>query len=405
MQALALILAALCSALLGAGLMWREYHAPPGRLSSVPSGARVQVQVGGTWRDPGGIETYTPTDAAVKPPLQLSAFGHRTVELESLPAGPVSLPSQGWYLALMATPWLSSAVCLALIPILRAQQVSVLEGKARETARQEGIEPGMHVGPYLIEKRLGAGTQAEVFLAHDSERNPVAVKVLMLALCKNKEFRTRFEREVDTCSRLDHPRVVKTLRWSVIEGRYWMAQPYLAGGTLAEAIPPDGLPEARCRELLLGIAEGLAYAHGKKVIHRDLKPANVLLDGAGLPVIADFGLARVGRYETITHTDVVLGTPAYMAPEQGEGQRVTELSDLYSVGVLAYQLVTGGTPFSGDVVQVIIQHITTPAPSVLQKKPQTSPQLAAIIARLLEKVPEKRFASAQELVTALRALP
>lgn len=401
MQAVWLLVAALCSALLGAGLLWREFHFEPGRLSSVPSGARVEILQAGLWRNPG---LFTPTDAPLTAPIQLSLLGHRTVKLDAIPDQPVSLPIQGWYMGLLGLPWIGSAVCLALIPMLRKQSLAIREAQAKETVRQEGVEPGMHVGPYLLEKRLGAGTQAEVFLGHDSSGQPVAVKILTAALCKDKEFRTRFEREVDTCARLDHPRVVKTLRWSVIEGRYWMAQPYLPGGTLADAIPEGGLPEARCREIMLCLAEGLAYAHQRRVIHRDLKPANVLLDSEGLPVIVDFGLARAGRYETITHTDVVLGTPAYMAPEQGEGKRVTEASDLYSLGVLGYHIVTGELPFTGELVQVIIQHITTPPPSITAKRPDVSAAFAALIHRLLEKEPEKRPASAKDVCAALKAL-
>jgi len=264
---------------------------------------------------------------------------------------------------LLGVPWLLSAALALLARRLEGQQQVLEAVQLQEQLPPQELKPGSEIGPYVIRDRLGEGSQAEVFLAEQKDGTRVAVKVLFRHICKDPEFRTRFEREVDAGMRLAHLRIIRVLRWSLLEGRYWMAQPYCARGSLADEIDGKPLPEQRCRQILTGLAEALAYAHQRKIVHRDMKPSNVLLDDQGLPVLADFGIARAGRYETITQQDCVLGTPAYIAPEQAQGYPVTPLCDLYSLGVLGYEMMTGRLPFEGEVVQMLIAHISEPPPT------------------------------------------
>lgn len=378
-------------------------------LNSQPAGASVRV-----WQSPQSPPRadlaqhwatvgYTPARVDFKRPVGLFLSGHRPVILKSAPAGPVVLHPTPAYRLLLALPWLVSLACLAALALLARQARLVDEGEEQEHIRTAGLNPGMWVGPYQVEKHIGSGGQADVFLAQDADGKAVALKVMAESMSKDQESRTRFEREVDSGSRLTHPNIIPTLRWSVLEGRYWMAQPFMAGGSLAERVGRE-LPERQVIDWLTDICCGLDYAHQQRTIHRDLKPHNVLLDGNGRAVLADFGLARGRRYETITATGVVMGTPAYMAPELVQGGTATAVSDLYSVGVIGYELLTGETPFRGEVVEVLLAHLNQTPPPLSSRRPDIQPGLVAIVERLMEKDPLRRFDSALEVVRALESL-
>jgi serine/threonine-protein kinase len=305
---------------------------------------------------------------------------------------------------MLLAPWAVAAGCGWAAHKIRQQARSVEQAAHQEQVRQEGIEPGMWVGPYRVDKAIGAGAQADVFLARDESGQAVALKIMSASISKDRESRTRFEREADSGSRFDHPNVIRILRWSILDGRLWMAQPYLAGGSLADRLRPGGMPIEQVLGWLQDIAAGLSYAHQRKVIHRDLKPHNVLLDENGRAVLADFGLARAARYETITGDQDLLGSPAYMAPEQIQGQQVTVFSDLYSLGIIGYELLTGSPPFMGEIIKVLMSHVSDTPPSVAKLRPDAPPRLVQLIEQLLAKEPTDRPQSAAEVTRVLESL-
>lgn len=405
-----LLLPAFVAAATGAYLLHLEStpsRGEAGFLNSQPAGAAVKVWQSepparpdlNQWAPLG----YTPLQVSYQRPVGLFLAGHRPVVLAEPPTGPVRLSPTPAYRLALALPWLASLACLTALGLLWRQARLVEAGEEAEQVRTVGLNPGMWVGPYQVERRIGSGGQADVFLARDQSGREVALKVMGEGLSRDQESRTRFEREVDAGTRFDHPNVIPTLRWSVLEGRYWMAQPYLAGGSLAQRVVPD-LPERQIIDWLIDICAGLDYAHRQGTIHRDLKPHNVLLDERGRAVLADFGLARGRRYETITATGVVLGTPAYISPEQVQGQPASPLSDLYSVGVIGYELLTGDPPFQGEVVQVLVAHLNQTPPPLSARRPDVQPGLIAVVERLMEKEPGRRFASALEVLRQLESL-
>lgn len=403
-------------------LTWHELQPPasalPGQLLSHPAASQVEFwQKGangeGAWAPgpPGMMRpplslSKLPTQGGTLRPIRLRAWGHRDVVLAQPGEGVVSLPLAPWYLAALTAVWLGVLAFPAAHVALERRRDVVEQGAFQEKLRVEGVEPGQWVGPYKLERLLGHGSQAEVYLAHDETGLPVALKILSSQVSRDREFRIRFEREVAESLKFSHPGVVKTLRWSVFAGRLWMAQTCLPGGTLEEHLGAGQVSQARCLELLIGICEALVYVHARNIVHRDLKPANILLDEHGRPVLADFGMARARKYETITQTATVLGTPAYMAPEQGQGlkEEIGPVSDLYSLGVIAYELLSGTLPFSGDVVAVIIAHISTPVPSLRLRRPDLDPQLERVIEGLLQKQTTRRTPSATALLAQLRQI-
>ncbi len=379
---------------------WTTSSGTPNQLRSQPAGATVRV-----WQDtnPPGWSTLGSTPLLVSDynysrRVGLFLWGHRPSLHEKAPTGVVRLAPTPAYLALLACPWLVSLGSMLAWWAGRQQSGPAHAVQAEpESKVPGGVEPGDKLGPYWLEKRIGEGAQGEVFLARDDQGQELTVKVMSASLTRDRESRTRFEREVDVGTRLDHPNVIRTLRWSISDGRYWMAQPYYAGGSLASQITP-GLAEAQIIAWMRDICAGLAYAHGQHTIHRDLKPQNILLDASGRAVVADFGLARGARYETITGDSTVLGTPGYMAPEQVQGQPVTALSDLYSLGVIGFELVNGSRPFHGELIQVLMAHISQPPPPL---RPDISNGLKEVITRLLDKDPSRRFPSATQVDEAL----
>jgi serine/threonine-protein kinase len=171
------------------------------------------------------------------------------------------------------------------------------------------------------------------------------------------------------------------------------------GGTLKGLLEERGaLPPEEARRFLVQLAEGLAYAHSKGITHRDFKPENVLLDEDGEPVIADFGMARAARYQTITREDTTLGTPAYMPPEQVQGLRPDHRADLYSLGVVGYQMLAGRLPFDFDLINTMVAHMNAEPPPLPAELPQ---DLVEVVMRLLRKAPDDRYASAREVRAAL----
>ncbi|MCA8921981.1 MAG: serine/threonine protein kinase, partial [Planctomycetes bacterium] len=261
------------------------------------------------------------------------------------------------------------------------------------------------VGPYTVLRELGRGSWGVVFLGSKPGEAPVAIKLLLEKGQADPEARARFEREAELAARIRHPGIVPLLRAGQEARGMYYAMEYVPGPTLKDHFAQRGrlLPEEAC-ELVATLAEALEAAHLQGVVHRDVKPANVILEAkTGRPRLADFGLARdTLRGSNLTQTRDVIGTPAYMAPEQFSGARVDARADVYALGVILYQALLGRLPYKADNV-VALQHqvLRGGYPSPLALRPDLPPALEPILARALARDPAQRFQSAGELADAL----
>src|SRR5439155_20982553 len=248
---------------------------------------------------------------------------------------------------------------------------------------------------------------SSVYKARDCllERN-VALKVLHPQYSDDAEYVERFRREARSVAQLSHPHIVTVIDRGEDGGQQFIVFEFIDGENLKQLIGRIGpLPVRRAVELALEIADALAFAHDHGLVHRDVKPQNVLLTPDGDAKVTDFGIARSLDVERgVTQTGTVLGTSNYLSPEQASGQPVTPATDVYSLGVVLYELLTGEVPFAGDnVVAVAMRHVNELPPSLLERRPDLPLRLAAAVERALEKDPARRFASMRDLATELRA--
>jgi predicted Ser/Thr protein kinase len=262
-------------------------------------------------------------------------------------------------------------------------------------------------GRYELEELVGTGGMSSVYRAHDRllERN-VALKVLHEQFTAEGDYVERFRREARAVAQLSHPNIVTVIDRGEHDDRQFIVFEYVDGENLKRLIEREGpLPEREAVRLGLQIARALGFAHGQGLIHRDVKPQNVLLNGDGRAKVTDFGIARsVEVRGGLTQTGTVMGTSDYISPEQARGSRVDAQSDIYSLGVVLYELLTGELPFPGDnFVAVAMRHINEPPPSVRAKRPELSPRLDAAIRRAMAKDSRDRFGSMDELCTELSA--
>ncbi len=258
-------------------------------------------------------------------------------------------------------------------------------------------------GRYRVLRRLGSGGMADVWLAEDTHlQRQVALKVLHRRYAQDREFVARFRREAESAAGLQHPNIVSVFDRGEFEGTYYIAMQYIEGPTLKQLIDRGLTPEQAVAEIRQ-VLEAARFAHRNGIVHRDLKPQNVIVDGEGKAVVTDFGIARAGVSE-ITQTGSVMGTPHYLSPEQAQGFDVTAVSDLYSIGVILYEALTGRVPFEADTaVAVAMKQVsqTPQRPSSINHR--VSPALDAIVMRALEKDPGERFQSADAFIAALDA--
>jgi serine/threonine-protein kinase len=272
---------------------------------------------------------------------------------------------------------------------------------------------------YEITGHLGAGGMGEVYLALDTKLGrKVALKVLPEELAEDPARLGRLQREAKALAALDHPGIVTIFSVEEAEGIHFLTMAYVEGETLGALIPADGMPVERVIELGAALADALRAAHERGIVHRDLKPGNVMVDSEGRLRVLDFGLARVdetvpmssqlstGTFEEpMTRQGMVLGTVPYMSPEQAEGKRVDFRSDLFSLGVVLYEMATGSRPFAGDTAASLISAILRDTPSsVTGVRPELPEELNRVIQRCLEKSPDARYPSAQEVSDTLGAL-
>jgi serine/threonine-protein kinase len=256
---------------------------------------------------------------------------------------------------------------------------------------------------YRILQRIGSGGMADVWLAEDTHlQREVALKVLHPRFAQDTEFVERFRREAEAAAGLQHPNIVAVYDRGEVDGTYYIAMQYLQGSTLKQLIDA-GLSPQEAAGLIRQVLEGARFAHRHGIVHRDLKPQNVIVDGEGKATVTDFGIAQAGVSE-ITQAGSVLGTPHYLSPEQAQGFEVTAVSDLYSVGVMLYEALTGRVPFEGDsAVAVAMKQVSQAPQRPSSIKPQVSPALDAVVMRALEKDPGQRFQSADAFIAALDA--
>ncbi|MDQ3507704.1 MAG: Stk1 family PASTA domain-containing Ser/Thr kinase, partial [Actinomycetota bacterium] len=259
---------------------------------------------------------------------------------------------------------------------------------------------------YRLLDKLGGGGMAKVYLAHDEILGrDVAVKVLREQFTDDEEFVERFRREARSAASLRHPSIVQIYdQGEADDGSHYMAMEYVSGGTLKERILARGrLSSDEAASVALKVAKALGAAHEKGVIHRDIKPQNVLLTEAGEPKVADFGIALAASAATISQTSRVLGTAGYMSPEQALGERACPRSDLYSLGVVLFEMLVGELPYEADTpVAVAVKHINEPPPPPGDVNGNVPASLGAITLKLLAKRPEDRYPDAAALADDLR---
>lgn len=267
----------------------------------------------------------------------------------------------------------------------------------------DGLLPGRYTGA----RPIGRGGMGEIYRATDTTLGrAVAIKLLAEGYGEDEQVRGRFTREALAAARLSgNPNIVAIFDVGEWAGRPYIVMEYLGGGSLAERLRAEGVqPPGRALAWLAQTAAALDAAHRAGIVHRDVKPANLLLDPHDVVHVADFGVASAAGLESLTQTGTVLGTASYLSPEQAQGERATPASDLYALGVVAFELLTGRRPFEGDSVAAeAAAHVTGEVPSVCDVNPQLPCELDAVFARALAKEPAARHGTAGELVASLRA--
>lgn len=272
-------------------------------------------------------------------------------------------------------------------------------------------------GRYEAVERLGRGGMAEVYKAYQASLDRyVAIKVMHPFLADDREFRERFEREARNVARLRHPNIVQVYDYDSVPSEespndlnHFMVMELIEGMTLKDYLQrPDleGLPLEEVLDIMHQAMSALAYAHGQGMIHRDLKPANLMIDKDGRVVLTDFGIAKILTGNQFTASGGMVGTPAYMSPEHGLGDVSDERSDIYSMGVILFEMVTGQLPYNADTpVATILKHVNEPFPDPLTINPALPKELVEVIVKSTQKDPTERYQTATEMLDALRKVP
>src|SRR5215216_6082424 len=260
-------------------------------------------------------------------------------------------------------------------------------------------------GRYRIIRRLGSGGMADVYCAEDTQLGrEVALKLLYRRFAEDEEFVERFRREASSAAGLQHPNVVQVFDRGEWDGTYYIAMEFLPGRNLKQVVRDHGaLDPSLAVDVVLQILKAARYAHRHGVIHRDIKPHNVIVDDEGRAKVTDFGIARAGASD-MTETGSIMGTAQYLSPEQAQGQAVSPQSDLYAIGIVLYELLTGRVPFDGESAVTIalkqVAEVPVPPSSYNLAVPA---ELDAVVLRALEKDPAARFMSAEEFIVALES--
>jgi serine/threonine protein kinase/tetratricopeptide (TPR) repeat protein len=259
---------------------------------------------------------------------------------------------------------------------------------------------------YRIEERIGEGGMGVVYRATDTKLGrQVALKFLPAFVAHNPDEKARFLREAQTASKLDHPNIATIFEVNEIDDKVFYAMSLVEGVTLKDLRRQGPVTQKQVLQIAIQVADGLAHAHEREVVHRDIKPQNIMVTVQGQVKILDFGLAKLGLQQSTRGTTSTAGTAAYLSPEQAQGEAATPRSDLFSLGVVLYELVTGEIPFKGDHPAAVLYSVVHEDPPPLERlAPDTPPALAAVIENLLTKDPARRTASATELAAQLRSI-
>ena len=264
---------------------------------------------------------------------------------------------------------------------------------------------GKNFGPYRVVEKLGEGGMAVVYRAfQESLGRYAAIKMLRSELARDEEFVNRFRREALAAANMDHPNILHVYDAGAAHGMYYIVMGFVDGGSLKDLIAQGPLDPEYAVAITIQLAEALDYAHRHGVIHRDVKPSNVLMTRDGRPMLTDFGIAKA-LYETeaLTRTGATIGTPEYMAPEQIQGQPVDGRTDIYALGIVLYEMLTGWAPFSAPTpVATLYKQVNEPPPPLGQVNIKVPGWLEGVVARAVAKRPELRYQQAGEFAEALR---
>src|SRR5262245_46105754 len=265
---------------------------------------------------------------------------------------------------------------------------------------------GSKLGPYELLEEVGRGGMATVYRAYDRKTDRfVAVKVIHRAIALDSKSMERFTREARLIARLEHPHILPVYDYDGQNDPPYIVIRYLPTGTLKDIMERGRLPFHEIAFLLGQVASALDYAHRQSVIHRDIKPSNIMVDGDGNGFLTDFGIARMTEGSTgasLTGTGMAIGTPGYMAPEQSLGVPIDGRADIYSLGVMVYEMLTGQVPFTAETpMAVILKHINDPVPEASRANPQLPASVNSVIMRSMAKRPEERYPTASDFARAL----
>jgi tRNA A-37 threonylcarbamoyl transferase component Bud32 len=261
-------------------------------------------------------------------------------------------------------------------------------------------------GRYEIKAEIGRGGMATVYHAYDPRfEREVAIKVLPREMLHDVQFRTRFEREAKIIAMLEHPAIVPVYDFGEQDGQPYFVMRYMTGGSLSDRMKNVPMSIQEAARILTHIAPALDDAHNKGIVHRDLKPGNILFDQFNEPYISDFGIAKLTEAQTNVTGSAIVGTPAYMSPEQAQGEPIDGRSDIYGLGVILFELLTGQQPYHGDTpMSVVVKQITDPVPHILDVKPDLPPDIEIIIEKAMAKDRNERFQNVKSLADALTAV-
>ena len=269
---------------------------------------------------------------------------------------------------------------------------------------QRALKDTIVDGRYRIQHRIGTGGMAEVYCATDQQLGRrVALKVLHERFAEDEDFVERFRREASAAAGLSHPNIVQVFDRGAWDGTYYIAMEFLEGRSVKHLIREEGpVDPDRAIDIAIGVLKAERFAHRRGVVHRDIKPHNVILDGEGRVKVTDFGIARAGASD-MTETGSIMGTAQYLSPEQAQGHALDHRSDLYSTGVLLYELLTGRVPFEAEsAVTIALKHVSEEPVPPRRVNPQIPPALEDVVMRALAKDPAWRFQDADEFIAALQ---
>jgi serine/threonine protein kinase len=267
---------------------------------------------------------------------------------------------------------------------------------------------GKKLGNYQIIERIGRGGMAEVYKGyHPKLDRVVAIKILHGFLAEGEDFLARFEREAKAVASLRHQNIVQIHDFDLQDDHYYMVMEFIDGETLNDKLRKlsktgSKMPLDEVESIIKQVAAALEYAHKRGIIHRDIKPSNILIDKHGQVYLTDFGIARIASTTQFTTTGALIGTPAYMSPEQCKGVDISHVSDLYSLGIILYEMLAGKVPYDSETpLSVLQKHITEPVPSLYEYRTDLPSSFERIISKSLAKEPEDRYQSAIDMSNAL----